>query len=198
MTPAQLQKSFIAGTYALAVLLGIGIGSSWSRPKPVVVVAHDQVRNADGTLTAARTADPIKPVSRVPLGSKQVAGFTAKTKPAKPEAVPGADPAKVKECAAILQCPSVTIGGTIAQDKNGQQDLTLSDNVESAVFAPTIKVQPYRPWSAGLLLDTEKQFGAWLTRDIGPVVVGVSGRTKWAEANSVNVPVIEGRIGIRF
>ena len=188
MTPAQLQKSFTAGTYALAVLLGIGIGSSWSRPKPVVVVAHDQVRNADGTLTAARTADPIKPVSRVPIGSKQVAGFIAKTKPAKPEAVPGADPKVVKSCMSILHCPSVQIRGTITQDKNGQQDMTLTENVDSATFAPTISAQKYRPWSVGVSYDTDMQYGAWVTRDIGPVVLGVGAKNR----------EIEARVGWRF
>lgn len=179
-------------------LFCIGFGSWWSRPKPVAVIPHDQVRNNDGTLTSGRTADPIKPVSRVPIGSKQVAGFRAKTKPAKPEAIPGADPAKTKECEAFLQCPAVTITGTIIQDRNGQQDLILSENVDAAVFAPTVSLQPYRPWAAGLSFDTDTQFGAWLTRDIGPVVIGISGRTKEPGADAVNVPTIEARIGLRF
>jgi hypothetical protein len=154
----------------------------YEKPRAVPVTAHDQVRQADGSLIAAITDKTQPPQQIVPRGdtvqatghiviaaSKPVASPDVHVEPA-PAANSGellfadngdgtysASPHLMEVCQRLLSCPAVAIDETLVKGKAGQQDLLVSTPggvVQDATLAPvgTVLLAKAHPWALGVAM----------------------------------------------
>jgi hypothetical protein len=138
VTSAQLRTLIIGCSYLVVAALGWIGCHFWERPVSVPVTEHAQACHGDVCL-AARSSTPQAPAQPIPKTATPQATFHAVVAGGKPEARTGVTPAQATPCEALLQCPAVTLNGTLVKDKDGQQDLYLSTGgqmVQEADFHP--------------------------------------------------------------
>lgn len=163
-------------TALLAILLYLAGWASchqYNKPRAVPVIAHDQERQQDGSLIAARVDTPQPPQQIVPRGDQVQAtghiviaarapvlrpGIAIQPAPVIASGVTPADlPVTARlldQCERLLQCPAVTVDETLVRGKDGQQDLLVSTpdgQVQSASLAPVgpVLVASVHPWLIG-------------------------------------------------
>lgn len=185
----------IAGVAGLC--LGLGAGwSLWGREKArVVEIAAPAVRQADSSLVLERKPDAhAKPKQIVPPGAvvERVVSVTVQPKPiierspdtsrtpiGTVQVVPRETPAAGTGAIAkvdTVKCPPVTVDLTLLRMKDGTHRVTASSpdgtvigGVDVPVEAAVASLKP-KVWSAGALYNpVSKTYGAFVTRDLGPV-----------------------------
>lgn len=175
-TPEKCIPAFAFLLWSLAVF-GAGWASChyYEKPRAIPVIAHDQVRQKDGSLIAARVSTPQPPQQIVPKGDQVQAtaqihlaahalqlkpGVQVQQKSAGDAGLPavavasGPTVAQLDDCERWLQCPAVTVDETLVRGKDGQQDLLVSTpdgQVQSASLAPVgpVLAAPVHPWLIG-------------------------------------------------
>jgi hypothetical protein len=164
-------KIFIAlALLFVAYLAGWWCADRYAQPATIAITAKPPVRQADGSLKAGVSTAPPAPLQIVPKGSRVDSTFVALVAPEPPidavatGTVLAADadhPAEtvttglIDTCEQLLQCPAVTLDGTLATAANGQPQLLLSTpngTVETATLnaGATIPVPKVHPWGLGV------------------------------------------------
>lgn len=171
-------------TAALAVLLYLAGWASchyYNKPRAVPVIAHDQARQQDGSLIAARVVTPQPPQQIIPRGDHvqataqiHLAARAPVVRPGiaiqpAPLIASGVTPADLPvtdrlldQCERLLQCPAVAVDETLVRGKDGQQDLLVSTpggTIQSASLAPAgpVLAAPVHSW----LIGTSYGRGGW-------------------------------------
>ena len=171
LNPADRVRIGIIVIWSLCCfVIGWSGRSAWDRPAIVPVAAHAQIALGNGAVEAARAPGPIIPLQPVPAGAKPVSTFravVAQTTPvlrqgvrvvASQDAVKMSDKPdclsnpqvttqpEVSRCEALLQCPAVTVDGTLVTNRDGTPDLLLSANgapiTATYMPAPVISIKP--------------------------------------------------------
>jgi hypothetical protein len=189
----RIRLAIITGWTLVWFGLGWGACHLYERPHEVAVTAHAQRDLGHGAIEAARIPEPPKPAQPVPAGAKPVSSFTATvapTAPVKRKDVQLADQpappatsgplvttaAELKRCAGIMECPAVTVDGTVVQNRDGTTDLLLSANGQpidgTYRTGAVIAVPAQHPWAAGLVYSNQG-WGGFVDRDLGPLRLGV-------------------------
>lgn len=200
MTAASLEyKATLAGIVLLATFAtGWYCSEHYNEPAHIAVTSHVQIRQADGSLIAARIAAQQAPQQAIPTGDKVTA--TGSVMLAAKAAVVrqnvhletatdsglaltdngdgsySATPALLNACQRIMSCPAQRLDLTTVVDKSGQQDLIVSSpdgKVDTATFAPApLAVPKAHPWAVGLLYGASNR-GMYLSRDLGPIRLSI-------------------------
>lgn len=171
----------------LFLIAAVVVWAMWpALPTPEVMTPAPEVRQADGSLLAARAPDPhpAPPPHMIPAGYKEVRRFAATVAPSAAAAASG--------------CPPVTVNLSLVRKGNDQRveasspDGQVVSAIDIPIEAAMIPPAP-KPWAAGLSYDTRHAVGVWVDRDIGRMVVGAAlsrlpdGRTE-----------AQVRVGVRF
>ena len=197
------------GAAAIAgVIVGMALGwVLWKPALPKMETYAPEKRQADGSLVLERKPQPdARPAHEIPKGAKLERVVQVKVKPRNdtPTAAtgtPGYGPANV-----LPELPPVTVDLTLVRLPDQTRRVILSSQDGEVVAAEDIPVETARPvrtmrWAAGGLWNpSDRTWGGWLQRDLGPAVVGldayqvrepvtVGGGTRWAA---------QVRLGIRF
>lgn len=200
------------GVQALAasLIFVAGIWTGWMlwRPKAPKVEAYAPEKlQADGSMVLERKPQPdAKPAHEIPKGAKlerivQVKVQPRNATPTAAPAIPGSGPANV-----LPELPPVTVDLSLVRLPDQTRRVIASSpdgEVIGGVDIPVEAAPPVRSlkWAGGGLWNpSDRTWGAWVQRDLGPAVVGV-------DAFQVRDPVTVGegtrwaahlRLGIRF
>ena len=200
------------GVQALAasLIFVAGIGTGWMlwRPKaPKVETYAPAVVQADGSQILERKPQPdAKPAHQVPKGAKVERVVQVQVKPrigtpTAATATPGSGPVNV-----LPDLPPVTVDLSLVRLPDQTRRVIVSSPNGEVIGGVDVPVEAARPvrslkWAAGGLWNpSDRTWGAWVQRDLGPAVVGV-------DAFQLREPVTAGgasrwaahlRLGIRF
>lgn len=155
-------------------MCGVGIGWQASKPKPIAIVSKPAVKIKDGLRLEAKAIDP-KSVPRNTIAKGQIK--------LKPKPIPNAP--------AGCSCQEITLDyAEKIIDGQPAMEVTSKDaEVTGGYHAPIdFRMRQERPWTIGISYDIEGRKGAFVSRDVGPLEVGVG-----ASSGSV-----QARIGYRF
>lgn len=170
--PVSFRSAAIA--CAISAICGVGIGWQAGKPKPVAIVSKPAAKIKDGLRLETKAIDP-KSVPRNTMAKGKIV--------VKPKPIPNAP--------AGCSCEEITIDYREAIiDGQPAMEVTSRDaEVIGGYHAPVnFQMRQERPWAIGISYDTEGRKGAFVERDIGPVMVGVGASSGSAQA----------RIGWRF
>jgi len=145
-----------------------------SKPKPIAIVSKPAVKIKDGLRLETKAIDP-KSMPRNTMAKGKIV--------VKPKPIPNAP--------AGCSCEEITIDYREAIiDGQPAMEVTSKDAEVTGGYHATVNFQmrQERPWAIGISYDTEGRKGAFVERDIGPVMIGVG-----ASSGSV-----QARIGWRF
>ena len=179
----------------------------WKPAPPKAETYAPAVRQADGSLVAERKPQPdAKPAHVVPKGAKveRIVKATVQPRNATPTAAPatpGPGPVNVPP-----ELPPVRLDLSLVRLPDQSRRVILSSPDGEVIQAEDIPVEAARlvralRWAAGGLWNpSDRTWGVWGQRDMGPAVVGldafqvrepmvVGGGTRWAA---------QVRLGLRF
>lgn len=169
----------------LALLVAVFAGgwvacSKWNSPFETPVTEHGIIRGPGTQVTAARSATPAKPAQDIPKSAKVQDTFRATISGGKPVIKDNskASKAEADHCSAIMQCPIVSIDGTLVRNNDGQQDLYLSTGgslIQTAELHPSVPVilPAEHRQALGVTYLTGDRWGIIYERESGPVRLGV-------------------------
>ena len=193
----------------VGAIAGMVLGWILWKPKPVPPETYaPEVRQQDGSLVLERKphADA-QPAHQIPRGARVERVVQVKVQPriATPTAapaIPGSGPVSVTP---DLQ-PPVTVDLSLVRLSDQTRRVIASSPDGEVISGVDIPVETARPvrslrWAAGGLWNpSDRTWGAWLQRDLGPAVLGV-------DAFQVRDPAMAGgatrwlahlRLGVRF
>lgn len=177
----------LIGPVLLAVAVACAALGFWLRgtdaPVPEDVSAMPEMRQADGSVIAARLPDAKPPPAphKIPRGAKEVRRVAVKVQPKQPD------------------CDPVGVTLSLVQQDGGQRVIASTDNgqILSALdtpIVPQLMPPPRRPWAAGLSYDPiNRRGGVWVERDIARLRVGAD--VQQAETGELRALV---RVGWRW
>lgn len=157
-----------------------GLFSGWLlyRPGgPELILPAPEKRQGDGSLvleTRPQVGGTTKPPHELPRGSREERRVTVTVRPAKkpqPPATTNIPPA--------LDCPPVSFDLSLVANEDGTRRVVASSpdgEVTGGLDIPMIDLKPAKktPWSLSYLRTTDDENGLALSRDVGPVVLGVA------------------------
>lgn len=159
-----LRRAELAGVLVLIVAL---LAFAFWPAKPVHedVTAAPAVRQADGSMEAARAPDPAPPPAPhiIPRGFHEVRRDTVTVAPMPAAAASGCPPVRVD----LSLVRNGSDQRVIASSPDGQVVSAIDVPIEAAIVPP-----PSKPWAAGLAYGTDHAIGVWLERDVGRLVLG--------------------------
>lgn len=190
----MLNNAVATACFLAIVGIGVCIGYFiWGRQVDVVTETHaTPIAMDDGSLVVAREPDgkasvpePVHPKGTTVVRTVEatVSGGEPVQKPDTPDCPTAAD----------FTCPPVTVRIDILRDDHGTYRAQVSSNTGEILDGVDIPREPITvakrlPWSAGYERDIDGRQGAFLSRDVGRLVIGAS----------VNQDIVTGRIGWRF
>lgn len=197
-------------------LAGLSTGWWLQRPRTVVESPAPASRQADGSLVLERTGTqiaPQKPPHALPKGAKEERRVSVVVQPPRGTVkesltVDSAEAARLVASNDLISrpgkmvdscdCPPVTVDLSLVRmpDKTRRVIASSPDGkILSGIDVP-ISVpgdSPARtPWAAGISFSTDRRFGGFLDRDLGPFRIGVEA------FQSTNGWTAQARAGIRF
>lgn len=203
----------------IAVALGIAVG--WMAHSPAKAVhesAAPAQRQADGSLVLARaegTTTPPAAPHALPKGSVEERRIQVVVQPARGIVVHDHPASSVTRGDALAlgmsttkdsltvpddscDCPPVTVDLSLVRNKDRTHRVVASSpngqilsGLDIPIDAPSA-IPRALPWAAGITMSTDRKFGGFLDRDIGPFRMGVEAfqtTTSWTA---------QVRAGIRF
>lgn len=176
------------GALALGVVAGLMLGWKLYRPKPAPKeVAAPVIHQADGSTVLERKPEA-KPEPRheLPQGSKLERQVSLEVLPSTPtvdRAIPTSGSLKPVETDHFVQSGKMVtpihIDLSLVKMQDGTQRVVASSTNGTIVGGLDIPVEPSKPepkplkWTAGALWNpSESTYGAFITRGVGPFVVG--------------------------
>lgn len=164
------------GALALGVVAGLTLGWKLYRPKPLPKeTAAPAIHQTDGSMVLERKPEA-KPEPRheLPKGSKLERQVSLEVLPSIPTggpAIPGSGSLKPVE--------PIHIDLSLVKMQDGTQRVVASSTNGKIVGGLDIPVEPAKPepkpfkWTAGALWNpSESTYGVFITRGVGPFVVG--------------------------
>lgn len=202
-----------AAILAAGIAAGLGIGWKLWRPKPTPQATYQPaIQQQDGSQVVEVKPDPhTKPPHQIPHGAtvEDVVHVTVQpTQPAVEPLHPSSSAASgVADPPAKPPCPPVRVDLSLLRMEDGTRRVVASSPDGQIVGAVHIPVEAAKPqpkmlrWAAGGSWNpSDRTYGAWLERDLGPLRLG-------ADLHQVREPVTTGgrvtwagmiRAGIRF
>ena len=169
---------------------GLGLTAGWwiYRPVQIAEPPAPEARQSDGSLILRRDAGVKPDLPKLPSGSRATRHASVTVRPASPEAVP----------AGCQVCPDVRVDLTTVEQPDGSRrvvaaspDGTVTGGVDVPIEARS--VQTAKKWAGGgYYSPLDNGFGGWVSRDLGPWVIG-------AQAGVAEKQVdVRAFVGIRF
>lgn len=170
--------------------LGLGLTAGWwiYRPVSIAEPPAPEARQSDGSLILRRDAGVKPDLPKIPAGAKPVRHASVTVRPKQPEAAPAGCPV----------CPDVRVDLTTVEQPDGSRrvvaaspDGTVTGGVDVPIEARS--VQTAKKWAGGgYYSPLDNGFGGWVSRDLGPWVIG-------AQAGVAEKQVdVRAFVGIRF
>ncbi len=180
---------FAAATHLAAAGLGLTVGWWIYRPPaPIPEPPAPETRQADGSLVLRRDASAPVSIPKLPTGSRATRHASVTVRPTPPEAVPEGCPV----------CPDVRVDLTTVRQPDGTARVIAASPDGAVIGGVDVPLEPYTPpvakkWAAGgYYSPLDNGFGGWVSRDLGPWVIG-------AQAGVAEKQVdVRGFVGIRF
>lgn len=183
------------GALALGVVAGLTLGWKLYRPKPSPKqTAAPAIQQADGSTVLERKPDAKpEPHHELPKGSKLERQVSLEVLPFTPTGgpeIPGSgslkpsNPGQSASNPGLIAVNSVNprpihIDLSLVKMQDGTQRVVASSTNGTIVGGMDIPVEPVKPepkplkWAAGVLWNpSESTYGAFITRGVGPFVVG--------------------------
>lgn len=179
----------LAVTTHLAAI-GLGLTAGWwiYRPHVAPEPPAPEARQSDGSLILRRDASAKPDLPKLPAGSRATRHASVTVRPIPLEAAPAGCPV----------CPDVRVDLTTVEQPDGSRRVVAASPDGSVIGGVDIplegrSVQTAKKWAAGgYYSPLDKGFGGWVSRDLGPWVIG-------AQAGVAEKQVdVRGYVGIRF
>lgn len=191
----------------VGAIVGMVLGWILWKPEIPPETYAPEKRQADGSLILERKPQPdAKPAHEIPKGAKleRIVKVQVKPRSDTPTAAtgtPGSGPVNV-----LPELPPVTVDLSLVRLPDQTRRVIVSSPNGEVIGGVDVPVEAARPvrslrWAAGGLWNpSDRTWGAWLQRDLGPAVLGV-------DAFQVRDPATAGgatrwlahlRLGVRF
>jgi hypothetical protein len=183
-------KTIYIWLVAIVIAFGGGLytGYSMYHKEPVSIAVQDvkpapEIKQKDGSIVLEKAPQiNVKPKHVLPVGSKAEREITVKLASKQPE------------------CPPVTADISIVSTGEGEKrvvvsstDGTIVGGLDVPVIDTKLVAKPETlKWAVGASYNSDKQYGAWIDRDIGPMRVGA----EIVKTNEDTLYIV--KLGIRF